>query len=203
MKTIIITLLLPFLFFSKILAQPAPLPQKIDKYKVIDSVVYIITYKLTFIRDIRTTNSDNEIVVLEIGRNYSKSYSKTLFDADSVAAEWIKNRAKAIPWAKKNVPIADIYKDHKKKNCKVIFRSILSGPVYQYEEKTNLMNWSIQAEKKKFLAYSCQKATTNFRGREYEAWFTTDIPLHEGPWKFAGLPGLILFVNDKQDHYIF
>ncbi|MEG1650143.1 MAG: GLPGLI family protein, partial [Rikenellaceae bacterium] len=40
-------------------------------------------------------------------------------------------------------------------------------------------------------------------GREYEAWFTTEIPISEGPWKFYGLPGLIAKLHDKQKHYSF
>ena len=43
----------------------------------------------------------------------------------------------------------------------------------------------------------------NFRGRTYEAWFTTEIPVKDGPWKFHGLPGLILEVYDIQKHYSF
>ena len=41
------------------------------------------------------------------------------------------------------------------------------------------------------------------RGRNYHAWFAPEIPLNEGPWKFNGLPGLILEVYDTQDHYHF
>lgn len=48
-----------------------------------------------------------------------------------------------------------------------------------------------------------EKATTVFRGRTYEAWFTPDIPVSDGPWKFSGLPGLILEVHDSKNHYVF
>lgn len=42
-----------------------------------------------------------------------------------------------------------------------------------------------------------------FRGRSYVAWFTMDIPIENGPWKFAGLPGLILKVYDDKKLYDF
>ena len=49
----------------------------------------------------------------------------------------------------------------------------------------------------------CQKALGEFRGRKYIAWFTSDIPLSDGPWKFCGLPGLILAVQDTEAYFVF
>ena len=46
--------------------------------------------------------------------------------------------------------------------------------------------------------YTCKKATTHFRGRDYIAWFTTDIPIVAGPWKFNGLPGLVIDIEDTR-----
>ena len=53
------------------------------------------------------------------------------------------------------------------------------------------------------IGYLCQKATCYFRGRNYTAWFTTDIPISNGPWKFGGLPGLILKIYDNDKLYTF
>lgn len=67
------------------------------------------------------------------------------------------------------------------------------GPTYLVlEESISPLDWSITSETSTVLNYSCTKATTTFRGRNYEAWFTTDIPVNDGPWKLYGLPGLIL-----------
>lgn len=57
--------------------------------------------------------------------------------------------------------------------------------------------------KKIFFSDQCQKATTIFLGRTYEAWFTSEIPINNGPWKFGNLPGQILQVSDTQKHYVF
>ena len=58
-------------------------------------------------------------------------------------------------------------------------------------------------EKKQILNYNCKKATTSFRGRDFEAWYTEEVPLKNGPWKFCGLPGLIVKVIDTKNIYSF
>ena len=58
------------------------------------------------------------------------------------------------------------------------------------------MNWKIEKETKKLGKFNCKKATTSFRGRNYTAWFTTEIAVPFGPWKLNGLPGLILEAYD-------
>lgn len=51
------------------------------------------------------------------------------------------------------------------------------------------------------LGYTCYRATTHFRGRDYIAWFAPDIPIPHGPWKFGGLPGLIFRVYSTDRHF--
>lgn len=75
--------------------------------------------------------------------------------------------------------------------------------VYQYVESVPELKWNISSKSKTILGYTCQCATVSFRGRDYEAWFTADIPLSYGPWKFQGLPGLILEVTDSRNEYRF
>jgi len=70
-------------------------------------------------------------------------------------------------------------------------------------ESINLFNWEIIPESDTIiLNYKCQKAICNFRGRDYEAFFSSDIVNYGGPWKFDGLPGLILSVRSKFDYFI-
>ena len=70
---------------------------------------------------------------------------------------------------------------------------------------TQTFNWQLIPEQtKEILSYTCSKATLSFRGREYTAYYTPEIPFNAGPWKFAGLPGLILEIgtNDGNFNYL-
>lgn len=79
----------------------------------------------------------------------------------------------------------------------------LSSSTYLYTEKLNIIKWNIQRDTKVINNYKCQKAIGNYAGRDYEAWFTNEIPIPDGPYKFNGLPGLIIKIYDKKEHYVF
>ena len=72
---------------------------------------------------------------------------------------------------------------------------------YHYTEPWPLMQWTLESEKQTICGYQCQRATCHWRGRDYEAWFTSAIPLKSGPWKFGGLPGLIMKIYDTKHLY--
>lgn len=85
-----------------------------------------------------------------------------------------------------------------KKNKTLFVREKMTNEYIVTEEKMPVIKWKITNEVKKINQYTCTKATAYFRGRDYIAWFTTDLPIVEGPWKFKGLPGLVLDIEDSK-----
>lgn len=69
-----------------------------------------------------------------------------------------------------------------------------------YKENPKI-KWKIDKEKQNVGEYKIQKATTEFGGRKWTAWFTSEIPLQDGPYKFHGLPGLIVKIEDEEKNY--
>ena len=65
------------------------------------------------------------------------------------------------------------------------------------------MKWVITKTTKTIGEYECVKALTIYRDRAYIAWFTSAIPIQDGPWKFGGLPGLIVEVYDEERFFYF
>jgi GLPGLI family protein len=80
-----------------------------------------------------------------------------------------------------------------------VWSSFLNDGLQYVAEKKYQFNWNLQKETKKIGRFTCNKATTHFRGRDYTAWYTTEIPLPYGPWKLQGLPGLILEAYDTSE----
>jgi len=72
-----------------------------------------------------------------------------------------------------------------------------------YGLNTPKLQWKILPEKSTIEGYSVQKASTDFEGRTWIAWFTSDIQIPDGPYRFSGLPGLILKIEDTKGDHVF
>lgn len=74
---------------------------------------------------------------------------------------------------------------------------------WRYEEDWEKPQWEITDDTKDIIGYQCFKAVTDYRGRQWTAWFSPEIPVQDGPWKLCGLPGLILEAIDNHAEYHF
>lgn len=101
-------------------------------------------------------------------------------------------------WNPKNKNQYLLYKDYK--TNAMYFKDMIAFNFFLVKDSLNLFTWEIYSDTKEILGYTCQLAKTNFRGRVYNAWFTPKFPAG-GPWKFDGLPGMILFIQ-SEDKYI-
>lgn len=77
-----------------------------------------------------------------------------------------------------------------------------TGERYWVSDSLWPMEWNIREEKKQIGELACQLASCRFRGRNYQAWFAPEIPVSAGPWKMGGLPGLIVEMEDDQQHMV-
>lgn len=93
-----------------------------------------------------------------------------------------------------------IKKNNEDKTVSLV-ESIGSKQVYYQEDRK--MNWNISDQVSNFNGYKAQKATMSFGGRIWTAWFAPDIKVYDGPYKFSGLPGLIVKLEDEKGDYKF
>lgn len=84
----------------------------------------------------------------------------------------------------------------------VSFKNRIGRDHYAYKEDRNF-NWKILPETSNVGNYKVQRADVDFGGRKWTAWFTQDIPIADGPYKFCGLPGLIVKIEDSNGDYSF
>lgn len=78
------------------------------------------------------------------------------------------------------------------------------GECGYYEEPFSEIDWVINEDSTKtVLGYQCVMASTDYHGREWTVWFTPEIPLQDGPWKFCGLQGLVLEASEPSGQHRF
>lgn len=193
----------------------SPIPRSDWKeMTTIDSAYLRISYEMTF-RDALlyyTSNPDalkdhifteDEMItdnrIVEIGMKCRKDYSYILETAEhenkKLTEKGILPNAGCPPVRPFEMLI------YESGEIAVSYRTLMHGPILKYNDICEPMEWSLTGETERIVNYQCQKAVTSFGGREWMAWFCPDIPLDGGPYKFCGLPGLILKVEDSEKHF--
>ena len=90
----------------------------------------------------------------------------------------------------------------RKRNTNENTSFVLLNDFFKIETKDE-MTWKLSSETKNVGNYKLQKATTNFGGRNWTAWFNSEVNLNEGPYKFRGLPGLVFEISDDKNNFKF
>lgn len=160
------------------------------------------------------TDTKTDRMILRIGQNISQFYSYTAYRTDSI---WKTPNGKRI-WGDAMVRAIRSRNYDQMPNANMIsndyiYKNYPEGKLSTYaqlgvtsvliEEDYAGQEWTLKDSTKTLLGYPCQLATCSYHGRDYQAWFTSDIAIDNGPWKFKGLPGLILEVYDTKNHYHF
>ncbi|MDR3227196.1 MAG: GLPGLI family protein, partial [Prevotellaceae bacterium] len=177
---------------------------------VLDTAQLKITYTYKYVRDTTIASITNlrytDEMTLLIGKNISKFYCYGAFQIDSLINECASGKMSISDYygIKDNYKSGErtrIYKNYPQ--SKLTFTDRLSITNFLYQEDIPKQEWKIEKDTTTISGYKCQKATCTFRGREYIAWFTSEIKINTGPYKFWGLPGLIVNVYDTKKHYSF
>ncbi|MDR2231195.1 MAG: GLPGLI family protein [Flavobacteriaceae bacterium] len=161
------------------------------------------TYEYKYALDSTRKDSLNtEHMILDISKSGSKFYSKAKYESDSLIKAEVEKQMKM---GSSNIQMKSGYKGS------INFSVEKNYPDFKTYLLTNVgaisgvskykvlddrkMEWKILKEQQKIGEFNTQKAETNFAGRKWIAWFTTDIPFQDGPYKFHGLPGLIVKIE--------
>lgn len=157
------------------------------------------TYEYQFISDsANRKNISTEIMILNVDKEKSYYYSLDKYISDSTMVSATKKGLFTMPppFNINEIDIKDV------KNKKVSFETKVGDSKYTVDQNVDL-NWNLLNEFDDILNYKVQKATVQFGGRNWVAWFAKDIPIQDGPYKFYGLPGLILKIEDTTSSHKF
>lgn len=174
----------------------------IDKATPVDTARFKVTYSLKykFHPDIRDYYDD--VRVVQIGKHCIKDYSDIINHFDSLATEQIRRGADSYSNVSGNPWPLEIVRPVRGGIANLKYRLSIS-PFLVYTDSVPALDWVFRNEETDtIIGYECRKATTEFAGRQYTAWFTPEIPLPFGPYKFGSLPGLILRIEDGERQFV-
>ena len=172
-----------------------------------------VKYELKFMPDtLERDKFKTQTMVLRMntkGISVYQEYGK--FRSDSVTAARTRNGKiklsdtnEAIKYQTKARDYITIAKSWPEKH-KILVRELmgLDGTFYYTEDKTDF-GWEVDfTQTKEIGGYTCHSAKGSYAGRDYQAWFTPEIPISDGPWLFCGLPGLILEVSSLDKEFLY
>ncbi|WP_333853922.1 GLPGLI family protein [Epilithonimonas sp.] len=148
-------------------------------------------YQFDYKPDSTSANKRHTNMVLDVNPDEIKFYEFGHLKNDSIN----KSGGRSYSWS--GVPAL---KRKKNSSENINYEMMRDYMAYTTIDK---MDWKLENETKTSGQYTLQKATTNFGGRHWTAWFCKDLNISEGPYKFRGLPGLIFELNDDKDNFNF
>jgi GLPGLI family protein len=201
-------LIISLIFGKNLLSQPRQyvnVSRSLEKVNVLDSATIKFTYSLEFVADSTDTNkkwTDRKILLIGDSIQHFYSYYGRIVDsAATVDAKGVK------PYGLLSLPqgvCAERYEIYNYPNKqRIVLESMSNLSIFIYKEDFAMLSWTMSNNTMTVLNYLCYKATCRFRGRNWEAWFTPEIPIKSGPWKLHGLPGMILKAAGDRQHYVF
>lgn len=176
------------------------------KYTNIEPAKILATYHLAFQKDSTdASNISSSTMLLFIGEHSSKFVNKSKYINDTTARKFTSNKQAIEYLSDPQIPKGGIFYQIFKNypDGKITYTEHIPSETYRFEENLNLFKWDLSNDTGTFCGFKAQKASCEFGGRNWIAWFTPEIPYSDGPYKFNGLPGLIVKVNDTKNHYVF
>jgi len=161
-------------------------------YSQNDRFVYEVDYK----RDSTSHQITKENYNLDITQDDIAYYNRLYYINDSIYAKTEQNGFKGFR-------LTSFFSKKSKNTFYKNYEYIGDANFYKIEEEVVNLNWKITDSTKMISDLKVQQAETSFGGRKWIAWFTKEIPLSYGPYKFNGLPGLIIEIYDTKKDYIF
>lgn len=189
------------LFLFSLLFAPWAQAQNSDSRLQCDPL-YECIYSYTINSEIQETYS----TVLQIGKEFNRFYDYSAFAVDSLsfspgASKDEKDKLEERRLTSMYYFDSEIWQGVPNDGMTVMME--VSPNFMSYEEELNMMDWTLEEGTKTICGYLCNKATTTYGGRDWTVWYAPDIPVSAGPWKFNGLPGLVMAAIDSESLHEF
>lgn len=156
----------------------------------------LVTYSLDFKKFLASESSVNENLVLIINDAGSLFTFETMMNLNEIQKMREITNEEVILYK------SSYYFLIKNDGKETVHYEALGNDSFKFSEIINT-NWKLIDQDTLINGYRCKKATINHLGRKWIAWYNTEVPVSFGPYKFYGLPGLIMSLKDSDDIFIF
>lgn len=172
-----------------------------DRTDTLGEATMRLEYRMRFPSETGPDSSHVDRRIVEIGPGLQKEYSLILETSEMAGHNAWKQTDGAFDSHDPDSPVNPFELYITQDGITVIHKTMIFGPVLRWQEDTPAFDWELTSDTCTVMGYKCQKAVTEFRGRVWHAWFCPALPVDGGPYKFRGLPGLILKAEDTTGTY--
>ena len=149
-------------------------------------LVAVYDYELKTQNDEGVPVTDKMQIVVQIGHKVTKSmpfsaYSKADMSLEQTIVASYQEALMHVPTVWTGLPLGH-----------TTVREFIFPHEYESTEETPEIGWTLTEDTMTVSGYQCRQAKATFRGVEWHAWYTDEIPSPAGPWRLGGLPGLIV-----------
>ncbi|MBW7674587.1 GLPGLI family protein [Chryseobacterium chendengshani] len=172
-----------------------------------DSLRAEFTYQFKGKFNTRTDNRHEELFLLQVADDRAFFASTISLKGDSVMAvsgTSIKNPDGSITFGWKDgvIPKTGLSFTIIQSNENTQYFRLAGMSLLTYKEPVK-KNWKLVDETMVINTIICKKAEITSKGRNWIAWYSPEIPFPYGPYKFSGLPGLIIKITDDKGDFDF
>jgi len=176
---------------------------------------YVISYDYTFQRDSTDINSVyTQKMLLFYSPTKSLFTSESRYKRDSILLN-ANGRRSAVngnvsvkvsdaPSLLRNLPLDwAFFQIEKNFQDSLFYYHEIRGVKFKCQYNGTAIRYQLARQDSSIAGYKCSKATASLGGRNFVLWYSKEIPITDGPYKFARLPGLVLLAYDTEEEHIF
>lgn len=211
MKLKIRLLILGLLCASSLTAQKVSgiigLPNKPISKTVYDTAHVLVFYEYEMLEDSLSPQS-KELgqTILMIGDTYCSFDDYFHWKRDSLIDAFCREKRSSMELFARGMALGSsvcpymVLKSNVKRQSTILLQGLLN---YQYSQPLPQIGWNLEEGDSTILGVNCSKATCEFGGRKWTAWYSADYPIFYGPYLFDGLPGLIFLLEEDKGNFKF
>ena len=182
---------------AEVVAATAAIPKFTHEMEVMDEPQYECIYSYKINAEVQESYS----TILQIGKKLSKFEDYTLYALDSISFDTAAYEEEKFAVQKRHQSAmfcfdATVYQGLP--NDEMTIEQDVVPSVMSYQETLGAMEWNLEDGEENICGYLCNKASVSYGGRIWTVWYAPEIPSSSGPWKFNGLPGLVMAASDSE-----